>query len=94
MLRYAELVFRIHCFYDQAVPPSYRIYVDDDLITERTFTWNPTTDYVEEHVAVEARLGSHTLRVENITPKLGTFVVENLQVDGLPSDSVSVFNIT
>jgi hypothetical protein len=94
MVRYAELVFRIHCFYDQAAPPSYRIYVDDDLITERTFAWNPATDYVQEHVAVEARLGSHTLRVENITPKLGTFVVENLQVDGLPSDSVSVFNIT
>jgi len=94
LLRYAELVFSVHCFYDQPVPPSYRIYVDDDLITERTFSWNPTTDYIEEHVAVNARPGPHTLRVENITPKLGTFVVENLRVDGLPSDSNSVFNIT
>jgi hypothetical protein len=39
-------------------------------------------------------LGAHTLRVENITPQLGTFVVENLRVDGLPTDGNSVFNIT
>ena len=32
---------------------AYRLYVGSDLMTERTFLWDPANTYVEEHVIIE-----------------------------------------
>jgi hypothetical protein len=93
LLKHAELTFQIHCYYNE-LPPRYRVYVDSDLITERTFSWDTREQYVEEHVIINAPVGPHTLRIENVDPELGTFTVENLLVDGIPTDGNTVFNIT
>jgi hypothetical protein len=93
LLKHAELTFQIHCYYDGAAP-RYRVYVDSDLITERTFVWDTRDQFIEEHVVIEAPVGPHTLRIENVDPALGTFTVEHLLVDGIPTDGNSVFNIT
>ena len=60
LLRYAELKFDLHCYHENT-NPRYRVYVDQDLITERTFTWR-TDQYVEETVIIEAPVGTHRLR--------------------------------
>lgn len=90
--RHGELQFNVHCYYE-GKPPSYRIYVDDDLITERTFIWDTNRNYIEEHVIIDAPVGQHVLKVENITPELGTIVVENILLDGLPPAGNTVFEI-
>jgi hypothetical protein len=44
----------------------YRIYIDNDLITERTWIWNNTT-YVKEHLwANLSFLGAHSIRLEPV----------------------------
>jgi hypothetical protein len=90
--RHAELTFQVHCYYSGA-NPRYRIYVDEDLITERTFVWNSDNQYIEEHVIIDAPIGQHTLRVENVDPSLGTFTVENILLDGIPPAGNTVFEI-
>ena len=36
---------------------SYRLYVGNDLLTERTFSWDPATTYVEEHIIINGDSG-------------------------------------
>ena len=56
--------------------PIYRIYVDDDLLTERTYMWSDPS-YVEENIIVLLDSGKHTLRIEPaITEEL-----ENLDIN-------------
>jgi len=93
LIKQAELTFQVHCYYS-GVPPRYRVYVDTDLMTERTFTWDTNEQYIEEHVIIDAPIGSHTLRIENVDPELGTFTIENMLVDGIPTNGNTVFNIT
>jgi len=92
MIRHAELKFDVHCYYD-GINPRYRVYVDDDLITERTFVWDTKQQYVEETVILEAPSGTHRLRVENVDPALGTFAVENIKLDGIAPAGNTVFEI-
>lgn len=43
---------------------SYRLYVDNDLITERTFVWDHTKEFVREKVYIRLEPGDHSVRVE------------------------------
>ena len=90
--RHAELTFQVHCYYS-GENPRYRIYVDEDLITERTFVWNSDNQYIEEHVIIDAPIGQHTLRVENVDPQLGTFTIEHILLDGISPAGNTVFEI-
>jgi hypothetical protein len=63
-------------------PPRYRIYVDNDLLTERDFIWDNRT-FIRENIIVNLESGTHTLRVEHINN--GTIRAENVTVDGSPS---------
>ena len=44
--------------------PVYRIYVNNDLIVERTYGW-PAEHYIQETLIVNVLPGQHILRVEN-----------------------------
>ncbi len=65
----------------------YRLYVNDDLITERTWIWNLDT-YVEEELLVDVpEKISHTVRLETIldNPRsLAQFGLQNFYVNGWP----------
>jgi hypothetical protein len=67
--------------------PKYRIYVNDDLITERTWIWDQQT-YIEETLWAELASGiSHTVRLELIKSKpcnLAQFGLQNLLVNEEP----------
>jgi len=65
--------------------PRYRVYVDDDLLTERDFIWPGHEIYVKENIVVELEPGVHNLRIEHIN-KHGKIEVKNIIVDGLASD--------
>lgn len=45
-------------------PPRYRLWVNDELFTERTWIWRD--DYLEETVAVHAPPGTYNIRYELI----------------------------
>jgi len=65
----------------------YRLYVNDDLITERTWIW-PMNTYIEEEVLVEVpESESHIVRLETIldNPRsLTQFGLQNFYVNGWP----------
>lgn len=62
--------------------PTYRVYVDQDLITERTWIWNRHETYIQEHLEADLEPGTHTIRVESVGEFAG-FQVVNLTVDGV-----------
>lgn len=65
-------------------PPRYRVYVDNDLLTERDFIWSGTQQYIRENIIVNLAPGAHTLKVEQ-TNKNGTIRTENVTLNGGPS---------
>ena len=86
MLRPVEIVFDLRCYYvDRS--PRYRIYVDNDLLAERTFTWPADRIYIEEHCLVNLSQGPHKVEVVNIDEEYGRFEIHNVKVDGQPSPS-------
>ena len=84
-MKYVEIKFDLHCNWGDRAP-SYRIYVDKDLITERTFSWPGFHVFVKENVVVNLDPGFHYIRIENLNPELGKFTVKNLTVDDQPSE--------
>jgi hypothetical protein len=69
--------------------PIYRIYVDDNLLTERDFIWH--NHYVCENIIVNLEPGPHSVKVEQTTP-YGTITAKNIRVDG--TESTAQFTIT
>lgn len=66
------------------IAPRYRIYVDNDLLTERDFVWNGTSQFIRENLIVNLNSGTHTLRVEQINDS-GTIRTENVMLNGQAS---------
>jgi hypothetical protein len=67
------------------VPNSiYRIYVDNDLMTERTVRWDTSTHYVRENVIIQVPKNTqqqqHTIRLE--ATNQCDFLLSNIVVDG------------
>lgn len=58
-------------------PEPYRIYVDNDLLTERTYLWNNPGQFVRENIIVFLEPGEHTVRVEPVNPGFPGFRYEN-----------------
>ena len=67
--------------------PKYRIYIDNDLITERTWIWDQET-YIEEKLQVEVAEGiNHSIRLELIKYNpmhLSQFGLQNFKINGWP----------
>lgn len=69
----------------------YRVYVDDDLITERTWVWDNST-FLEENLWVNLDSPKvHTLKLEPIryTPEQAEFSLMNFKVVNMPATIVS-----
>lgn len=66
--------------------PAYRVYVDGDLLTERTYVWG-NQQYVREHLVVNLEPGEHQLIVDPIINH-GTqaqFKLTNFTINGQPA---------
>jgi hypothetical protein len=64
-------------------PPVYRIYVDDEMLIERTFGWPSYQNYIREHLYCELATGVHTLRLENLDTN-SRFELDHFTVDQNP----------
>lgn len=67
-------------------PPVYRLYVDNDLLTERTFVWPGNESYIKEHIIVDLEPGLHSVQVQQQDTN-GTITAKNIQVDGVASSN-------
>ena len=63
----------------EGLNPIYRVYVNDELFAERTWSW--TNEYLLEMLQIEAVPGEYQLRWELVPPHLAQLTVENIRVD-------------
>ena len=63
----------------EGLPPDYRIYVDDEMFTERTYRWEEPF-YLQEILQVNAEVDRvYHVRLEPVGPQLAEFKFENLK---------------
>jgi hypothetical protein len=60
------------------VPPVYRVYVNHEIFTERTFRWG-MDQYIKEAISMDAPPGTYVIRLENLDDS-STFKIRNLTV--------------
>jgi hypothetical protein len=85
-----SLRVQVHCLQPNWIRHEnsrYRLYVNDDLITERTWIWDMNT-YIEESLLVDvSEQISHIIRLETILDNphsLTQFGLQNFYVNGWP----------
>lgn len=64
-----------------SVPQAYRLYIDDDLLTERTYIWQNPEQFVREHIVVNLEPGWHEIKIEPISPGFIGFKYKNFQLN-------------
>ena len=90
---YVRVLSNIDCDWE-GIRPVYRLYVNDELFSERTWRW--TDNYLQEIVQVEAEPGEYSLRYELVEPNLAQLQVGTLTADYGPVEIVNdtTFRIT
>lgn len=87
-----EITVEVRCLNKAKIPSSYRIYVDNDLITERTFIW--TNEFIKEHMFVSLGVGEHSVRLEPVDPDFKGFFMSSPRIDGkVVGDANNVFTL-
>jgi hypothetical protein len=61
--------------------PAYRIYVDEDLLTERSWAWPAYNTYVRERIEVNVEPGEHRLDLVDCSNN-GVFYLKNITING------------
>lgn len=61
---------------------AYRLYVNDELMTERDYIWDNTKQYLTEIVPLDIDPGTHTIHIENLNPDNGEFSINTIRLNG------------
>jgi hypothetical protein len=80
-----HVTFTLLCDW-QGVPPVYRLYIDNELVTERTYRFKNTELTIEECIPLNIPAGPHYMHVVNVYPERGTFKVTDFKVNEKPRD--------
>jgi len=83
--QFVRILSDIDCDW-KALPPIYRLYVNDELFSERTWIW--TDKFLQENLQIEAEPGVYELKYELVAPHLATLKVGSLSVDYGPAEIV------
>ena len=62
-------------------PPTYRLFVNDELLTERTYIWK--NSYLHEVLPLELLPGIHKIQLNSLAKK-AKFHIRNLKVNKGP----------
>jgi hypothetical protein len=76
--KFVKITLDLFCDWAKT-PPPYRIYVNHELFTERTYIWGGT-QYVQEMLSLNAPPGKYTIRVDNLGDPECQFKIRNLAV--------------
>lgn len=75
--RFVHLSSRIDCDWGEE-SPAYRLYVNDELFSERTWIWRD--DCLEENIIVYAEPGDYAIRYELVEPHTASLIIGSLTV--------------
>jgi hypothetical protein len=84
--KFVRILSNIDCDWE-GLPPVYRLYVNDELFSERTWTWRDAR--LQEELQVEAVPGDYALRYELVAPHLAKLHIGSLTVDTGPAQVVN-----
>ena len=76
--KFVQLVSDVTCEWE-GLPPTYRVYVNDELFAERTWIWQDG-EYLEEMLQIQAPPGSYSISYELVPPYLAMIRLENMRV--------------
>jgi hypothetical protein len=65
---------------------NYRVYVNNTLMTERTFIWSEDKNYIDENIVINAPPGEYSVYV---TPA-SSFEIRKLVVDGVDHNNDTI----
>ena len=69
--------FYLYCDWKD-LPPTYRLYFNDELMTERTYLWHNDKEVLQERVPVTVENGTPlNIKIEQIGQHSGKFSVRN-----------------
>jgi hypothetical protein len=80
----------VYCEWKHREPPSYRVFVNDELFAERTYTWRD--QYLEELLQIWAPPGKYALRWELVANSRGTLRVDNIRIEEGPQGARIIKN--
>lgn len=72
----------VYCSTTQHGVPAYRLYVDNDLLTERSWIWPAYEVYVKENIEVDVDTGPHQVRIESCGAE-SNFTTKNFTINGV-----------
>ena len=75
--KFVQVAFDIDCTWDSTTP-IYRVYVNRELFTERTWIWR--NEYLEEMLQISAEPGKYSISFELVDPESGAITVTNPRV--------------
>ena len=78
MKQFVRVLCDVNCDWS-GTPPVYRVYVDDELFAERTWTW--TDQYLEEMLQIEAEPGVYNISYQLVNSSEATIRVTDMRVD-------------
>lgn len=81
--KFVKVTFDLFCDWKK-VPPVYRVYVNHELFTERTYNWG-NTQYLQEILQVNAPAGQYQIRVDNLGDPECQFKIRNIAVESGPA---------
>ena len=80
----AVITVDIFCQWE-AEPRAYRIYVDDELLTERTYLWRNSDQFVQENIVISVAPGDHQFKLEPVDTNFSGFQWQNFTINGQPT---------
>jgi hypothetical protein len=76
-------VFELDCVWADSLP-SYRIYVNDEMFTERTWSW-PSNLCIDQTLQIQAPMGEYTVTVTPVGNSKCEFVTRNCRIEHGPA---------
>lgn len=75
--QFVRILSNIDCEW-AGLTPIYRLYVNNELFSERTWIWTDST--LEENLQIEAEPGDYTLHYELLSPNSANLKIGSLTV--------------
>lgn len=88
-----KLEVAVHAHWNDT-PPVYRIFVDDNLLTERTFGYQSYQFYIVEHILCNLEDGSHNLKLVSLDDNNNRFELYDFKIDGqyIPANNLKILH--
>lgn len=84
--KFVKIVFDLKCDWE-GFPPEYRLFVNDELMTERTYDFS--SDYfVREMLQIQAEPGDYVIRLEKVGPQSAEYTISNSHVKLGPAEMI------